>query len=154
MQIKAACKCLQAAFHICLSLTEYFKAVSASDKGFRLCGLFDGTKWHLRTQSPRSRQVPSSGNGIVYQWVVMLQSRAQAQFRQGSPHHELRHACVLLRKLWKFVGIQWELCLLAFDDFLVFKEQNSAHTSSETAINFAFSLGKLCTGQAAQDTFI
>ena len=73
----------------------------------------------------------------------MLQGRAQAQFSQSSPHHELRHACVLLRKFWEFVSIQWELCLLAFDDFLVFKEQNSAHTSGETAINFAFSLGKL-----------
>ena len=41
MHKKAACKCLQAAFDMDWGLTEHFETVSASDKGFRLCGLFD-----------------------------------------------------------------------------------------------------------------
>ena len=111
--------------------------------GLRLVGrLFHRLKPRYR-QSPFAHATTSFPAGSILwqcrirQRIVMLQIGADTGSRQCCPYSILNHGICLIRPDREVGRIRWELLLQAFDNILIFKEQNCRRTCFKQVQFFA-----------------
>ena len=88
---------------------------------------------HATTSFPAD---PFFGNGRIRQRIVVLQIGTDASSRQCCPYGILNHGICLIRPDREVGRIRWELLLQAFDNILIFKEQNCRRACFKTSSVF------------------
>ena len=107
-----------------------FKRFSTGSKAFSPAGASMPPITIARAK-PAFGQVPFFGDGGVGQRVVVLQVRAHAGGGKRCPDGVLRHRVRMVRPNGEVGGIRRKLLLQAFDDVLVFEEQNGRRACFE-----------------------